>query len=301
MSQSNINWHSTAFSVLQIELSHHNDILHFHHEFAIPCNPNRLDYVIMNDSNAPIPDVDLGRIFRKYNLFSYKGPGDSLNQDAYYQALSYTYGFPSTQSDAVLLENITLTLMTHDYPRKLLSFMDSSPVHPIHKNIKKPVAKVNSGIYNIYTDIFPIQLIVTTRLSPEDHPLLRSVTNHLSDDIPYARIVDEYSKHNTDQNYQNFLNTFIRANYNSKGDILRMCDALYELFADDLMKARNEGEKQGFSNGEKQGFTNGEKYTSAILNKLTFLLLAQNRIDDLRRSSIDPTFQRQLLAELHII
>lgn len=68
-----------------------------------------------------------------------------------------------------------------------------------------------------------------------------------------------------------------------------MCQAWQELLED----AKGEGLNQGLSQGLSQGID--------VINILFQKLLADNRLEDLKRSVMEPAFQRQLLTEYHLL
>ena len=88
----------------------------------------------------------------------------------------------------------------------------------------------------MHIDIVPVWLILLPEFSPEEYLWLRCFTNHLTPDPPLETLAHAYQPHQDNPTYQNFLNAVIRANQISKGDELLMCEALYELFADELKK-----------------------------------------------------------------
>ena len=53
----------------------------------------------------------------------------------------------------------------------------------------------------------------------------------------------EYSKHEQNELYKSVMNVIIRANKKKFEEVKYMCEALKELFADELEVARNEGIK----------------------------------------------------------
>lgn len=95
-----------------------------------------------------------------------------------------------------------------------------------------------------------------------------------------------------------------------------MCEALYELFADELTKYKNEGIRIGEKNGEKRGILigekngekrgiligekNGEKNGEANLSNLLLKLIANNRSADIERVASDPDYRAALMKEYHV-
>ena len=63
-----------------------------------------------------------------------------------------------------------------------------------------------------------------------------------------------------------------------------MCDALYELFADQLVQNRNDGLKEGLDQGMK----------------LALKLIADNRNSEIDRALSDPVYRKILINEYHL-
>ena len=53
--------------------------------------------------------------------------------------------------------------------------------------------------------------------------------------------------------------------------------------------------------GIEKGIEKGREETTVLLNKLTQLLLTDNRIEDLQRACTDTEYQKQLLQEYGLI
>lgn len=67
-----------------------------------------------------------------------------------------------------------------------------------------------------------------------------------------------------------------------------MCDALYELFADQLVQCHNDGLKEGISQGINQGMD------------LILKLISDNRSSDIERVASDPAYRQLLINEYHL-
>ena len=81
----------------------------------------------------------------------------------------------------------------------------------------------------------------------------------------YIKAVREYRKHENEELYKSVMNVIVRANNEKFEETKNMCEALRELFKDELeegiTKARlegmNEGISQGLSLGVSQGLNQG--------------------------------------------
>jgi hypothetical protein len=74
--------------------------------------------------------------------------------------------------------------------------------------------------------------------------------------------------------------------------------SVLNIFTGLSLKANMEGEKTNMCKAWEDHKKSGAKECKERLNKLNSILLAENRIDDLKRSTNDEQFQEQLLDEL---
>ena len=63
-----------------------------------------------------------------------------------------------------------------------------------------------------------------------------------------------------------------------------MCDALYELFADQLVQNRNAGRSEGENR----------------ISNLILKLISDNRSSDIERIAADPVYRQTLINEYHL-
>ena len=125
-----------------------------------------------------------------------------------------------------------------------------------------------------------MRLVVLPELSPEEYLWLRCLTNHLTPDTPLEALAHAYQPHQDNPTYQNFLNAVIRANQISKGDELLMCEALYELFADEIKKNWEEGRLQ--------------------MSSLILKLISAGRESEIERAARDEEYCEKLMEELGV-
>ncbi len=289
MTEKRINWHSALLSALKIELSDYQDILNYEAEKVLNIGPRRADILITKDENSRPVHTPIGRQFRRYNLIEYKGPDDTMNEIAFYKALSYLYGFPELYNTVQVLEESSLTLISHSFPRNLWKYINTRPLHPVWENAKNVLAKIIPGLYSINTEILPVQLVVTSQLPKEEYFWLCSLTNRLTDPAPLRLISRACKEHQMEPDYQNYLNTIIRANQTAKGEnSIMMCEALDELYADQIAKEREEGKIEGKILGIDS--------LSALMSRL----FQENRISDARRAAEEPAYRDRLLKEYQL-
>ena len=71
------------------------------------------------------------------------------------------------------------------------------------------------------------------------------------------RLSREYNEHQTDELYKAAMNVIVRANRERFEEATDMCEALREIWADDIEKAKNEGLELGRSEGYEKGQLTG--------------------------------------------
>ena len=181
---------------MQIELSDEAEFLQFFKEYSLTDGPLRADTLIIKKDPERHIHKNIGQIFRRFNVVEYKNPWESLTVRTYYQAVSYAAVFQShtDRENAVLPEEITLTLVGNHYPRKLFRFLEDFYNARIEQSF--------SGIYYVEGAVFPTQVIVQKESE-------------------------------------------------------KMCNALNELFADKMERARESGLAEGEKKGRAEGRTEG--------------------------------------------
>lgn len=283
-----INWHDFFMSGLQIQLESYKDILTFEPEYVLNRQSRRIDCLITKIPGTPAVNSAIARNFRHYNLIDYKGPSESMNVINYYKVLSYAYSLPEHLGSADVLDQLSVMLVTHYYPYNLIKHF--------RKKLPDPIERFAPGMYDIRIEPVPVQLVVLPQLSPEEYIWLRCLTNKLTPEIPLQKLADSYAPHKDETLYQRFMNAFIRANRVAKGEEALMCEALYELFADELikreLKGRNEGKNEGRNEGRNEGMER--------LSELNLKLVSENRIPELIRAASDPVYREELLLQYQL-
>lgn len=76
-----VQWHPGFCSALRLVFNNYWDILEFKDEYQLTDKPMQIDCVIIDKVQDVEIDNDIGRFFKKHNLFEYKSPNDSMNID----------------------------------------------------------------------------------------------------------------------------------------------------------------------------------------------------------------------------
>ena len=102
------------------------------------------------------------------------------------------------------------------------------------------------------------------------------------------RLVRAYQKHKDNTLYQAMMDIIIRANREQFEEAKNMCDALRELFAEEL--------EENYQAGESKGRQEGRSELSRLILKLSEL----GRTDDIVKAAENQEYQEQLMKELGV-
>ena len=233
-----IQWHPAFDAALQIELEDEAEYLEFEPEHLLSKKPMQIDVLVKKEKTVKIKK-NIGRIFRQYNIIEYKSPDDKLNIDDFYKIYGYACLYKSETGgiDEIPATELTITLVCYHYPVKMLQKLEQE------KNLI--IDNVESGIYYFLGDSIPIQLIVIPKLSKENNYWLNNLRNDLKSGGEIRNFIEQYGKKKNSKLYQALADTIMRANWKELKEERKMCEALRDLFADDLRKSREEGRIEG--------------------------------------------------------
>ena len=96
------------------------------------------------------------------------------------------YKSDTSQMDSIPIEELTITLVTGKYPRKLM--------HHLKTTLRYQVKKAESGIYYVTGDKIPIQIIVTKELTEAENLWLKSLTNELEQNETAEKLLEEFKR-----------------------------------------------------------------------------------------------------------
>lgn len=266
-----LQWHPAFYADIQIEFTNDKDNLLFENEHQLSTKPMEIDVVIIKKSTDIPLRTNIGRIFRKYNIIEYKSPKDYLSIDDFYKVYGYAcfYKVDSGSINSIAIEDMTITLVCHTCPRKLMEYLQTVENYRIET--------ADEGIYYIKGDRFPIQIIVIRELSPDKNLWLSSLTDHLEDRDLTRRLLADYQVNQKNPLYRSVMNTIVRSNRSYFEEVKNMCEALEELMKDELDAREQQGEIR--------------------VNRLILKLSQCGRISDIIRSASDSEYQKQLFSE----
>lgn len=241
-----IQWHPAFDAALQIELGEEAKYLTFEPEHLLSKKPMQIDVLVKNEKKVKIRK-NIGRIFRQHNIIEYKSPEDHLNIDDFYKVYGYTciYKTEVEKVNQIPAEERTITFVCYHYPRQMLRNLQNE------RNIN--VKNIENGIYYLYGDAIPIQLIIVPELSIENNYWLNKLRNNLKSGGEIKLFMEQYEKNRDSKLFQALADTVMRANWKEVEEEGNMSDVIKEIFADQFHKCEAEARAQGEAEGRAEG------------------------------------------------
>ena len=244
MDKKRLQWHSGFFAVLQIELEEERRFLRFYAEYNLTRKPLQIDVLVVRKETGRVIQKNIGRIFRQYNVVEYKGIKDYISINDFYKSIGYASLLQSNTErvQEILPSQVTVTLAGEHYPRSLHVFLEKA--YGVHMEEEAP------GIYYIKGLLFPLQILVIRELSKEDNIWLSRLRSGLKPDEDIEVLMKEYKGKEQNPLYETAMDLILRANWETCQEVEKMCDALRELFADELEERETIGLEKGLEQGK---------------------------------------------------
>ena len=263
MEKTKLQWHPAFGAALRITLQDEMKYLEMHEEYLLSKKPLQMDVLIIKKlKDIPIRKA-IGQIFRKHNIIEYKSPGDGLSINDFYKVYGYAciYQSDTNKVKEIDPETLTITFVCSHYPRDMIQHLER--IRGIRTEFQ------GAGIYYLKGDPIPMQILIAPKLSDKENYWLQSMRTDLQAGEEIRKLMCEYEKHRKSKDYAAVMDLITRANWEQMEVEKKMCDALKELFAEELKEAdsrgRSEGMRQGLSQGLQQGLTQGIQLTKRVL------------------------------------
>ena len=240
-----LSWHPAFGAVLRIELEKELDLLEIVDERQLTKEPLQVDVLIVKKEKDIRLEKNIGRIFKSYNIIEYKSPEDYLSINDFYKVYAYACLYQSDTDRVMEVDprEITLTFVCMRYPRKLLGHLKET------RGIR--VSRQGDGIYYLEGDALAMQLLVTGELSERDNYWLQHLRGDLKAGRELQELMERYERHRHSKWYQAAMDLIVRANWDKMKEEKEMCEALRELFADELQESEERGKEKGKEQGEE--------------------------------------------------
>ena len=251
-----LQWHPAFCSALRLELLEDAENLEFTDEFQLTEKPLQIDCTVVKvKKNCRIKN-EIGKIFRKYNIFEYKSPMDELNIDTFYKAIAYAclYKVLPKHVNEIPADEITITLIRDRKPVKLMQELEKSGYE---------CKKETAGIYYVSGVMFPVQIIVSSELDIDMHVQLKALTDNLDEPLMWkylqeVSVFTEREKNLADVVLQVIVGSNLEKVEEWKGSEQTMCEALRVLMKEELKEERVAGLREGRLEGQREGRREGQ-------------------------------------------
>lgn len=246
-------WHPAFCSAIKLELIENKADLDYMSEYNLNSKPIQMDLLVIKKSKDVEIKNEIGKIFRGHNIMEYKSPQDELNLDTYVKVIGYACMYKASEIHVgdIELDDITITLVREGKPRELLKWFV--------KNDYKVYEKYKGIYYAEKEDSFPIQVIVSGRLSTENQKWLTLLSSNLERKDAERIVIQTESL--TEKDEKLYADSVLEVAVTENDEIfeelrmegMHMCEALRKLMKDDLEEAERMGEEHGKKIGEERG------------------------------------------------
>jgi len=220
-----IYWHEAFFEALQLELYQYKDALEFDDEYRLNEEALRMDVLVIKKDNDVKIDKNIGKLFRKHNIFEYKSESDNFSLWDYNKVLGYAFMYSAFEK--VAISDITISIALTIYPRELIKTLENE------RGFK--IQKFDSGIYQIDGEIIPIQILESKNLPEEENLFLRNLRSNLSSEDILKTL--QCYKEQKPLNIRNvFLDRLLNANREIFKEAMYMSETVMEIFLEGAKK-----------------------------------------------------------------
>jgi len=244
-------WHPAFCSAMRLELIENKADLDYMSEYNLNSKPIQMDLLVIKKSKDVEIKNEIGKIFRGHNIIEYKSPQDELNLDTYVKVIGYACMYKASEVHVgdINLDDITITLVREGKQRELLKWFIQNDYR---------VCEKYKGIYYAEKEgSFPIQVIVSGRLSTENQKWLTLLSRNLERKDAERIVIQSESLTEKDEKLyaDSILEVAVTENEEIFDELrmegMHMCEALRKLMKEDLDEAARRGEELGEERGRE--------------------------------------------------
>ena len=288
-------------------------------EVALSSKPLDVDVVVVKKGETARLNHPVADIFRTYNLFEFKSPGDRLEPNDYDKGMAVLRLYKAIEHKKMLtLDSFTLTFVSNRRPRAMLRMLAMRGLPVI---AGKPV----QGFYQVEKEAVPVQVLVLKELPDPEKAYMFSVfftgkekirlkatslllEKHLADPVnPYRRELLEFKFKNqlvSPEEMEVLLEMLRQMKEQERKrieEILQTHPASRELFARYGDKCKREGKIEGKREGKIEIISRylARRFGpgSAELQQMVLKIASLHILD----SITEELFSADSLAEAHSI
>ena len=282
-------WHPSYCAAIKLDLREYRRYLEYHIELSLNVLPRRIDLlVIVMRENIKI-EKKIAAIFRKYNLFEFKSPDDTLTVNDYYNALSYALQYKSTEKNKISISELTLTFVCSNEPKELFRHLQEQYdiIHSWHLKEKHSIIHCwHKGIYAIRGTTIPVQILVINQLDKNENLFLGSMQKQLDKETALKLYTYSHPEELPQEDYNTYLEAVTKANYDTFMEVMDML-SLEQPFKDMSEEERIRLIERGEQICVKLGFS--KKWEKAMEE--------ERRVIEEERRTIEKALEKERLAK----
>lgn len=166
----NKQWHPLFVTALKEALSDAGPgEIEIQAEVALSSKPLDVDVLVVRKKETAQLRHPVADIFRKYNLFEFKSPGDYLEPNDYDKGLALSLLYKVLEHPRMFkLDELTLTFVSSRHPRALLNMLIKRGL-TVFEGVPVP------GFYRVEGEIIPVQVMVLKELPGAEQAYMFSV------------------------------------------------------------------------------------------------------------------------------
>jgi len=209
--QGKIYWHGAHFEALQLELHEYEDALVFEKEHELSKEALRMDTLIIKKIKNVQIEKNIGKISKNHNIVEYKSEKDNFSFWDYQKILGYAFIYSSFEK--VQMSEITISISLTIFPRELVKTLEVERGFTVQDE--------GNGIYYIYGDIVPIQILESKNLSEGENLFLRNLRSNLSS-TDVRKTLESYKERKPLDDKNVYLDRLVKANQNAFMEAMSM-------------------------------------------------------------------------------
>ena len=141
----------------------------YEREYNLNSMPNRIDLLVIKKRKDAVSEKGIGKIFRKYNIFEYKSPGQSLGVREYHTAMAYANLYAG-YIKKVQFEELTVSFVREGKPERLLAYF---------RDHGFTVTMPENGIYYVKKHGHMDMQVIVTRELGDEYIWLKALSSRL--------------------------------------------------------------------------------------------------------------------------
>ena len=119
-------YHPAFCNVMELALYYDRELLEFKQKEPLNTLPREIDFLVIRKEKEGEVRNELGKNFRRCNIWEFKGYADALNEVVFHKTMSYAYEYLALHSELNGIEDVTLSFLREGRPRKLISWLEGN-------------------------------------------------------------------------------------------------------------------------------------------------------------------------------